>query len=111
MRGAADGGASVERDHFNAALTSENSALSRVPRLVRTLTSTIARSEAIKAYSIAVAPELSDKNWLIICRMFVFLRAFAPSTDGESAFARAAAGLFVCFVAGLGNCGDYLDAL
>jgi len=52
------------RDYLRTPLISLNSALSRVPRLVRTVTSTSAIKDAIKAYSIAVAPELSDRNAL-----------------------------------------------
>jgi hypothetical protein len=48
--------------YLSALLIWENSALSRVPRLVSTATKTIAIKEDMSAYSIAVAPASSRTN-------------------------------------------------
>ena len=51
-------------DHFSTPLTSENSLLRPVPRLVSATTSATAIKLAINAYSIAVAPRSSSKSFL-----------------------------------------------
>lgn len=55
----------IGANHFSALLTSENSALNRAPRLVRIVIKATAINEDISAYSIAVAPVSSQKNFLI----------------------------------------------
>ena len=58
-------------DHyFKALLTSENSALNRVPRFVKTVIKTIAIKDEINAYSMAVAPCSSATNLLTRFIMF-----------------------------------------
>jgi hypothetical protein len=56
-------------DHFRTALISENSVLSRLPRLVKIATKASAIIDAKSAYSIAVAPELFERKARI--RMYI----------------------------------------
>ena len=57
-------------DHFSTALISENSVLSRLPRLVKIATKASAIIDAKSAYSIAVAPKFLRKNVRI--HMYIF---------------------------------------